>query len=121
MKRAVLAIFALTLGIWLLSAPSTLAYRGDPNTLGPNCSPEQHEAVQSAIKNKDYNTWKRLMDNKGVTRKITSENFARFAEMVKLRLEGKTQEADKIRAELGLGVRSGAGNGQARGYGRYSR
>ncbi len=121
MKRTTLVIFTLILSAWLLSASDTFAYRGDPNTLGPNCTAEQHEAVQSAIKNKDYNTWKKLMDGRGVTRKINEQNFARFAEMVKLRLEGKTQEADQIRAELGLGVRNGTGYGQGKGYGRYAR
>ncbi len=121
MKKTNLVISVLTLGLLFTLIPDVFAYRGDPSTIGPNCSTEQHEAVQTAIKNKDYSSWKKLMDGKGIARKITEQNFYRFAEMIKLRLEGKTQEADQIRAELGLGLRNGSGAGQGKGYSRYSR
>jgi len=49
---------------------------------------------------------------------ITEENFARFAEAHRLALEGKTDEANQIRAELGLGQGQRNGDGQGRGYGK---
>lgn len=118
MKKALLTISGLALGAGILftAAPSVLAYQGDPNTFGPNYTPERHEAIVNAIKSKNYNAWKSLMDGRGITRRITAQNFNRFAEMVRLRLEGKIDEANKIRAELGLGTRMGAGYGQNQGY-----
>ena len=35
--------------------------------------------------------------------------------------QGKTDEANKIRTELGLGLRNGSGNGQGMGYGRNAK
>jgi hypothetical protein len=51
---------------------------------------------------------------------VNEGNFSRFTEMHKLMLEGKTDEANKIRTELGLGLRDGSGQsqGQKSGYGR---
>lgn len=124
MKKAILTISALVLtaGVLFAGASSVLAYRGDPGAQGPNCSPERHEAMVQAFENKDYNAWKNLMQGKGrVTEVINEGNFARFAEMHKLRLEGNTDEANKIRTELGLGLRDGAGYRQGRGYGRINR
>lgn len=120
MKKAVLTIAGLALvsGLFFTTAKSTLAYRGDPNVLGPNCTAEKRQAVQNAIKNRDYNAWKNLMGDRGITRKITAQNFNRFAEMVKLRLEGKIDEANKIRAELGLGLRNGTGSMFRKGTGQ---
>ena len=57
------------------------------------------------------------------------EKFAKFVEIRELRLAGKTEEANALRAELGLGLgqgkdgnmkREGQGNhdGQRRGMGR---
>lgn len=118
MRKVLLGIGTLTLivGLSLAASPTILAYRGDPNTLGPNCDPERHEQVINAIRNKDYKTWKSLMEGRGVTRKITEQNFTRFAEMIRLRLEGKIDEANKIRTELGLGNRNGNGLRQGQGY-----
>jgi hypothetical protein len=55
---------------------------------------------------------------------VNEENFDRFAEAHRLALEGKTEEAAQIRAELGLGVGGGPssekGQGQGQGRGRMS-
>jgi len=124
MNKKLLTIVSLVLGTGVLitTASGVLAYRGDPNTQGPNCTPERHEAMTQAFENKDYNAWKELMQGKGkVTKVVNDGNFARFAEMHKLRLEGKSEEADQIRTELGLGLRNGSGNSQERGYGKTNR
>ena len=123
MNKTILTLSAIALGAGVLFATtsSALAYRGDPNVQGPNYSPERHEAMTKAFENRDYNAWKELMLGKGrVTQVVNEGNFARCAEMHKLMLEGKTEEANKIRTELGLGLRDGSGQGQGQrsGYGR---
>lgn len=123
MNKKLLTLTALTLGtgIFLGTATGAFAYRGDPNVQGPNYSPERHEAMQKAFNNSDYNAWKNLMQGKGrVTQVVNEGNFARFTEMHKLMLEGKTDEANKIRTELGLGLKNGSGQGQGQktGFGR---
>jgi hypothetical protein len=93
------------------------AYQGDPNTKGPNYSEERHVAMEKAFENKDYGSWKTLMNGKGrVTQVVNEKNFAKFAEAHKLALQGKTAEANKIKTELGLGLHNGSGQGT--GYGR---
>lgn len=121
MNKKILAILALVLGagLFFTTAQKTLAYRGDPNVKGPNYSPERHGAMTKAFENKDYNAWKNLMQGRGrITQVINEQNFSRFAEMHKLMLEGKTEEANKIRQELGLGLQNGSGikMGFARGW-----
>lgn len=89
---------------------SALAFRGDGKT-GQNYTPERHEAMEKAFENNDYASWKNLMGDKGATRVITQENFAKFAEMHELREDGKIEQANAIRAELGLGQGGGKGQG----------
>ncbi|MFA6160007.1 MAG: hypothetical protein WC678_02875 [Parcubacteria group bacterium] len=99
------------------SALYVSAYQGDLNIKGPNYTTERHTAMTKAFENNDYNAWKELMAGRGrATQVINEGNFSRFAEAHKLALEGKTEEAKKIRAELGLGLRNG--DGQGRGMGR---
>ncbi|HAT73647.1 MAG: hypothetical protein US30_C0009G0012 [Candidatus Moranbacteria bacterium GW2011_GWF2_36_839] len=101
------------------SALYVSAYQGNPNVKGPNYTTERHTAMTKAFENNDYNAWKELMAGRGrATQVINEGNFSRFAEAHKLALEGKTEEARKIRAELGLGLQNGSGNGQSRGMGR---
>ena len=121
-KSIILGTIALVLGGLVLIPGTVQAYRGDPNVKGPNYSAERHEEMTKAFENKDYNAWKNLMQGKGrVTQVINEKNFAKFAEANKLALAGKTEEANKIRTELGLGLRNGSGQGQGQGYGRTNR
>lgn len=113
-KTIILGATAFVLGAVALLPQTTLAYKGDATVQGPNYTQERHEAMIKAYTNKDYNAWKTLMNGKGVARRITADNFARFSEAHQLSLEGKTNEAAAIRAELGLGQQSGSGMGQAR-------
>lgn len=87
------------------------------NTVGPNFTTERHAQMTEAFANKDYNAWKNLMGDRGVTRKVTEANFGRFVEMHTLEVAGKTEEAKKIREELGLG--SGRGEGRRQGQGMH--
>lgn len=117
MKKTFLTTEILVLVFGVVLASKTLAYRGDPNVRGPYCTDTQYKAIQTAIEKKDYNTWKKLMGERGIARKIDNQaEFNRFVEMRKLMLQGKTAEAAKIRAELGLG--QGGGNGYGFGYNR---
>ena len=114
MNKAILAVSALVLagGVLFATAPGALAY-------GSNYSLERHEAMEHAFENKDYNAWKTLMQGRGrVTQVVNEQNFSRFAEMHQLREEGKIDEANKIRKELGLGLHNGTGAGQRMGMGR---
>lgn len=119
MNKTILALSAVALGIgaFFATSSSALAYRGDPNVQGPNYTAERHVAMTSAFENKDYNAWKAQMQGRGrVTQVVTESNFAKFAEMHRLMLDGKTSEANAIRVELGLGLQNGSGQGM--GYSR---
>ncbi|MFA5925791.1 MAG: hypothetical protein WC831_02560 [Parcubacteria group bacterium] len=99
----------------LAISQAAFAYRGNPDQTGPNYSPERHAEMQKAFENKDYNSWKEQMNGRGrVTEIVNEQNFSRFAEMRKLTLEKKYDEANKIRAELGLGQGNGQGMNQGR-------
>jgi hypothetical protein len=118
-KKILLGFIALMLTGLLLTPKSAEAYRGDPNTKGPNYTQERHEAMEKAFENKNYNAWKKLMAGRGrVTQVINAQNFAKFAQAHELEEKGKITEANKIRAELGLGLHNGSGNGLGMGYGR---
>lgn len=119
-KTTMLSITAIIFGaaVLITSNAQVAAYQGDPNQMGPNCTSEQFESVKQAIENNDYNAWVELMQDKGrITEVINQENFSQFAEMRRLRAEGKQAEADVIREELGLGM----GKGQHMGQMRHSR
>jgi hypothetical protein len=112
MKKTTLGLgaLALTLGVIGMSAGTVLAYQGDPAIKGPNYSVERHEAMEKAFETSDYDTWKNLMQGNGrVSQIVNKDNFSKFAEAHELMEQGKTTEAQKIRQELGLGMRNGSG------------
>ncbi len=110
---------ALLAAVGTIVAGSTYAYQGDFTKKGPNYTSERHAAMEKAFENKDYNAWKNLMQGRGrVTQVVNAQNFAKFAQVHELAEQGKTVEANKIRTELGLGLRNGTGIGQGMGYGR---
>lgn len=125
MKKTALVLGALVLGLGSIGllAGTTSAYQGDPNIKGPNYSIERHEAMIKAFNNKDYTAWKNLMQGKGrVTQVINQDNFGKFAEAHQLALQGKTDEAQKLRQELGLGLRNETGKTSGRmGMGNCNR
>ena len=112
MRKTILGLGALAfvLGIFSISASSALAYRGDPAVKGPNYSTERHAEMLKALESKDYTAWKNLMQNRGnVSKVVTEANFAKFVEAHNLALQGKTAEAQKIRKEIGLGLKDSSG------------
>lgn len=94
------------------------AYRGDDSEKGPNYSEERHEAMEQAFENSDYEAWKALMEENSrgrVLDVINEDNFPTFVKIHELREEGKYEEANQLRAELGLNLRNGEGKGDRHG------
>jgi hypothetical protein len=121
-KLIVSGTLGLLLGGLIIAPTKVLAYRGDASVQGPNCTEERHTEMTAAFENNDYNAWKGLMEGKGrVTEVINEDNFSRFAEAHRLSLEGNTEEAKKIREELGLGLGNGSGRRMGGGFGRNSK
>ncbi len=114
-----LGIATVVLGSVLAFPKAAVAYRGDATVKGPNYTEERHTAMEKAFETKDYTAWKNLMGKGRVTQVVTQDNFAKFAEAHELSEAGKTQEAAAIRAELGLGLRNGSGQGT--GMGRWNK
>jgi hypothetical protein len=119
-NKILLGLSALALTAVVAVPGLVKAYQGDPNVQGPNYSPERHETMTQAFENNDYNTWSQQMQGRGrVTQVVNESNFSQFAQMHQLMLKGRTQEANAIRAELGLGLQNGSGyqggNGGSRG------
>lgn len=113
---------AAVAGTAALGIAGVSAYKGVPSVKGPNYTPERHEAMLKAFEDNDYAAWKQQMQGRGrVSEVVNEENFARFSEMRRLMLEGKTEEAAKIRAELGLGQGEGKGRGQGHAKARAGR
>jgi len=112
MKKTLIVTGVLTLALAFVFSKSALAYRGDPNVKGPNYTPERHQAMINAFEKKDYNAWKNLMAGRPITQKINASNFSKFVEMRNLMLQGKVDEANKIKARLGLGQGLGGGFGR---------
>jgi hypothetical protein len=107
-KKKKIAASTLALIIAAGTGISAYAYQGDYTQKGPNSTPERHEAMMAAFENTDYAAWGNLMNGKGrVKDVITEETFAKFAEAHNLAQEGKYEEADAIREELGLRTRDG--------------
>ncbi|MFA6520664.1 MAG: hypothetical protein WCT44_03600 [Candidatus Paceibacterota bacterium] len=120
-KKIILGLgtLALVLGISGAIANSANAYRGDMSVKGPNYSVEREAAIEKAFATNDYTGWKALMQNQGrVTQVVNKDNFAKFAEAYKLAKSGDLAGAQKIRQELGLGLKNGSGQGASSGFGR---
>lgn len=126
-KKNIIAFSTLAVvgALSLIAINSVSAYRGDSSLKGPNYTTERHEAMEKAFANNDYTAWKNLMGDNGgrVVQIINKDNFARFVEAHNLAEQGKITEANKIRKDLGLGVKDGSGqnnisgNRQAKGVG----
>jgi len=118
-----LGTLALVLGLYGSISGTANAYKGDPAVKGPNYSAERHTAMEKAFETNDYTAWKNLINGKGkVTQVINKDNFAKFAEAHKLAEKGDIAGAQKIRQELGLGLKDGSNQGAkntgGRGMGR---
>jgi hypothetical protein len=98
----------LVVGI-LAFAGISYAYRGNSNIQSPNYDADVHEALEEAMANNDYDAWLKIRQDNNLPMKgkifsvINEDNFDRYVEMHNAMLEGDTETADLIRAELGLG------------------
>jgi len=113
-KKTILSLgmIALVVGITMAFAESASAYQGNPTIKGPNYSAERHAAMDKAFETNDYTAWKNLMQNRGkVTQVINKDNFAKFAQAHTLAEKGDIARAQKVRQELGLGLKNGGGKG----------
>lgn len=121
MNRNIIAFGIVVVVVFAVFGLSKVsAYRGDYAQYGPNHTQEREEAMYKVMSEKDYEGWKTLMTQDGrtpgVLNKIdTQEEFNMFAEAYILAKEGKVDEANAIRSELGLG--NGQRGGQHRGGG----
>lgn len=110
-NKIVLGALGLALvGVAAFGSGAFASQRGAGMT-DPNYTPERHEAMEKAFESNDYASWRNLMGDKGATRVVNQENFAKFAEMHELREDGKIDEANAIRTQLGLGQGGGKGQG----------
>ena len=77
---------------------------------------EKRDEMLTALQNRDYTAWKTLMAENGKSPRVldyvNESNFGRFAEAHALKLEGKIDEANAIRAEIGLKPISETGAGE---------
>ena len=119
MKKNKLTIGAAALVAVIASAgfaTSTFAYQGDPNVQNLNADTETHEAMTAAFEDRDYKSWKenKPSEAKGRMADVIKDDatFTKFAEIREARMDGNTEKAEALRAELGLGQGNGEGQGQ---------
>ncbi len=117
-KKTILTGLAVAIVLSAGVISSVSAYRGDYNQKGPNYSPERHVLMQKAFETNDYNLWKSQMGDRGATRFINENNFAKFSEAHRLASEGKYAEAGEIRKEMKLGNGQNGNCGYKNGEGR---
>lgn len=123
MSKKFLMLLALTVGILtIVGVTQSIAYQGNfGTTYGPNHTEERGLAIESVMEEKNYEGWVSIMTedgrHPGVLNKIdTQEEFEKFAQAYVLAHEGKAEEANAIRSELGLGNgQANRGNGKHRG------
>lgn len=127
-KEGFMKITILSALILVLGMSQAWAWRGNPNVKGPYCTQERQQAVHKAIEDGNYEEWKTLMEQKSgrgrVLNVVNKENFGQFAKAYQLSKEGKFDEADEIRSQLGLPpvyrgdtLPEGMGRGRGRGMG----
>ena len=80
--------------------------------------------MREIIEKEDYNRWREFYHGRGLRDRIKNEeDFKKFVLMHKLMWEGRYEEADKIREELGMGdcISRYADEGlrYRKGWGRY--
>ncbi len=121
--KTTIGVFALAAVALTGSQIAANAYQGDHTKQGPNYSEERHRVMTQAFESNDYDAWKEQMEGRGrATEVVTADNFTQFKEAHQLALEGKTDEANALREELGLrtsnGEKGGHGYGKGEGKGR---
>jgi len=75
---------------------------GSGKHFGMRFDSEQHQAVEQAIENNDFDAWTDLMGDRKMGEAISSENFSQLVTMHDLMQAGNFEEAKALREELGL-------------------
>ncbi len=112
-KSTILAFIAVAAAGAVLASQIVLAHGDQVDPRAGNYNPERHEMMMEAFEKNDYNKWKEVFPGK-VREFVNEENFPKFAEMHRLMEEGKYDEAEKIREELGMGDCEGRGMFESR-------
>jgi hypothetical protein len=99
------------------------AYKGDIRAVGPYHTEEREIEMGDIMNRNDFEGWQELMSEDGrtpgVLRKVdTQEKFDVFSKIYQLKKDGNFDEAEALRAELGLGQGGGMGQGKGMGGGR---
>ncbi len=115
-------VLGLLVGTYFLSGLNKTSLAQNIQTA---CSNQDFQAVQSAIENKDYNAWVELKQKytdqrlgKGAKwdELIDSQKkFEKFTDMKQLMEDGKFEEVQVIRQELGFPIGPGMGKGMGQG------
>ena len=81
---------------------------------------QKHQAVETALQNKDYAAWSAAVAGTPIASQVTEQNFAQFAEAHELMEQGKRDEAKQILDSLGITPQQhgfGHRGGMHRGFG----
>ena len=122
MKKKIL-LAGIALGGVALSG-TALAYQGDNAMRGGEMNTEHREVKQQIMENKDYDGWKIMVEEKHqasveqhtqVMDAINSqEDFDKMTQIHELMRDGKGEEAQALREELGLPEMKMMGNKKMR-------
>lgn len=112
MDKRLIAMFSLLAiaGIAAMTATEAMAYMGDPAARGPMFNEEIHAQLQQAIEDRDYETWKGILEENNLPmmgrmfQSVNEENFEQFAQMHEAMQSGDFETANQIREELGVGM-----------------
>ncbi|MBP8688898.1 hypothetical protein KBH77_00905 [Patescibacteria group bacterium] len=117
MIKKILPIIVITILVISFSSP-TMAAQNNYNNLKNKAAVEDslkkkskkiiYSEIQKAIQDKDYNTWKKLLEenntpqNKRLLAVINESNFKRYADAKILAENGNRSELNQFKKELGL-------------------
>lgn len=124
-KSKIFGLLAFMVVGLLVTTSLVSAYRGDYSVKGPNFSDERHEAMENAFESLAYTEWYALMTESGrhprVVDVVTEDNFETFVRAHEAGVNGDSETAAELRAELGLNNGRGPadGSGHGRGMGQY--
>lgn len=117
MIKKILPIIVITILVISFSSPTMAAqnnYNNPKNKAAVEDSLKKkskkiiYSEIQKAIQDKDYNTWKKLLEenntpqNKRLLAVINESNFKRYADAKILAENGNRSELNQLKKELGL-------------------
>lgn len=114
----ILALFVLSAVVSVFAVVSF----GNPKAPRTYYNQDVYAKLQEAIKNRDYETWKRIRDENNLPSRgkifsvINKDNFGKYAELHEAMQNNDLEKANQIRAELGLNgqMKRNQGNGKGK-------